>query len=124
LFDESAIRKLPSGRTARLKALFSSARVAGPPSPEKPAVPLPATVVMIPLEETFRIRWLPTSAIRKPPSGVGATANGMFSSADVAGPPSPLKPWTPVPATVVIVPLGQTLRTRRSSRRRRCPRPW
>ena len=33
----------------------SVAALAGPPSPLKPALPLPATVVMTPLGDTFRI---------------------------------------------------------------------
>ena len=38
------------------------ALVAGPPSPVKPAVPFPATVVMVPFE-TFRMRLLPLSVM-------------------------------------------------------------
>ena len=34
-----------------------------PVSPEKPCVPFPAMVVMMPVGETMRIRWLPVSAI-------------------------------------------------------------
>ena len=30
----------------------------------------------------------------------------------MAGPPSPPYPWTPVPATVVMIPSGPTRRTR------------
>ena len=41
--------------------------LAGPPSPEKPAVPVPAKVVMIPLVETFRIRFSAGSEIYKLP---------------------------------------------------------
>ena len=37
--------------------------MAGPPSPEKPAMPLPATVLMIPEASTFRIRWFAISGI-------------------------------------------------------------
>jgi hypothetical protein len=37
---------------------------------------------------------------------------GFFSWALVAGPPSPEKPSTPVPATVVMVPSSPTRRTR------------
>ena len=31
--------------------------MAGPPSPEKPAVPVPATVVIVPEPFTLRTRW-------------------------------------------------------------------
>ena len=58
------------------------------------------------------MRWLPTSTIRKPPSAVGETLNGIDSRAAVAWAPSPLKPCTPVPATVVMTPAGETLRIR------------
>jgi len=40
----------------------SKAAAAGPPSPEKPAMPLPAKVVMMPFV-TARMRWLPVSAM-------------------------------------------------------------
>jgi hypothetical protein len=36
---------------------FSRAPVAAPPSPEKPGVPVPATVRMTPLGEILRTRW-------------------------------------------------------------------
>ena len=88
------------------------AAVADPPSPEYPAVPLPATVVIVPPADTLRMRWLPTSTIRKPPSGVGAIPKGIERFAEVAGPPSPLKPCVPLPAIVVITPDGETFRTR------------
>src|SRR5207244_2835086 len=51
------------------------------------------------------------SAIRKPPSAVAATPTGPNSLAAVAGPPSPVEPeLVSVPATVVIVPPGETRR--------------
>ena len=37
---------------------------------------VPATVTIVPLANTLRMRLLPLSAMRKPPSGVGATAAG------------------------------------------------
>jgi hypothetical protein len=49
--------------------------------------------------------------MRKPPSAVAATPVGTSSRAAVAGPPSPEKPGVPSPATVVIVPAGETRRT-------------
>jgi hypothetical protein len=42
--------------------LLSDALVATPPSPEKPAAPLPTTVVIVP-PDTLRIRLLPLSAM-------------------------------------------------------------
>ena len=50
---ESAMKRLPAESTATPLGPFRAALVAGPPSPEKPSFPLPATVVMIPLD-TFR----------------------------------------------------------------------
>ena len=111
-FVVSAIRKLPSASATTLCGSCRLAAVAGPPSPLKPDTPFPATVVIVPSADTFLIRSLSISAIRKPPSAVGATANGMDSRASIAGPPSPANPSTPLPATVVIVPDGETLLTR------------
>src|SRR5262245_11322821 len=108
----SAISTLRSGASETPSTLLSAAPSAGPPSPEKPAVPLPATVVIVPVGETRRTRLLLESAIRKPPSAVTDTAFGDHSRAAVAGPPSPEKPSVPLPATVVIVPVDETLRIR------------
>ena len=55
-------------------------------------VPLPATVVMMPLADTFRIRPLKESAIKRFPEASTATPTGLHSDAAVAGPPSPEKP--------------------------------
>jgi hypothetical protein len=75
-------------------------------------VPLPATVVMIPVGDTRRTRPAPASAIKKLPSGSTATPIGSLKLAAVAGPPSPESPNQPVPATVLIVPSANTRRTR------------
>ena len=58
LLLESAMRTFPNASTATPNGKSSDANVAGPPSPEKPTLPLPAIVAMIPLAETFRIRLL------------------------------------------------------------------
>src|SRR5262245_18527281 len=110
----SAMRKPPSAVAATPTGSPSPAAVALPPSPEKPRVPLPATVVILPPDVTRRTRWSSTSVTRKPPSGVAATAIGVSSSAAVAGPPSPgpAKSNLPLRAAVVIVPAGDTRRTR------------
>jgi hypothetical protein len=49
---------LPAASSATLRGSFNFALVAGPPSPEKPLVPLPAMVLMTPVVETLRIRLL------------------------------------------------------------------
>ena len=47
---KSAIRKfVPAGLTQTSSGLFSFASVAEPPSPEKPGVPVPAIVVIVPV---------------------------------------------------------------------------
>ena len=74
---------------------------AGPPSPENPATPVPATVVMVPFR-TMRMQLLLESAIYTAPDDATATPCGKFSVALVAGPPSPENPARPVPAKVVI----------------------
>ena len=112
LLPLSVKRKPPSGVAATPQTPEICAAVAGPLSPLKPEFPVPATVVIIPAGETLRIRALLKSAIRKPPSAVAATAVGEWIWAAVAGPPSPLKPAVPVPATVVIIPAAETFRMR------------
>jgi hypothetical protein len=104
----STIMKPPSDSKDTDVGLLRRADVAWPPSPEKPAVPEPATVVMIPVGDTRRTTWLECSAIQIKPFGVHAPPIGSKRRADVADPPSPLHPATPVPATVVMVPPGAT----------------
>lgn len=47
-FPPSATSRAPVGSTKRPKGIFSSEFVAGPPSPDRPASPVPAKVEMIP----------------------------------------------------------------------------
>ncbi len=68
---------------------LSWAEVAAPPSPEYPATPVPAMVVMVPPEVTLRIRLLFESAMYRLPEGSMATPRGPLIAALVAGPPSP-----------------------------------
>jgi hypothetical protein len=98
---------LPALSTATLDGV-RIALVAGPPSASA-NVPPPATVVMIPLAETFRTRKLFVSAMNRLPAPSTATLHG-HSCALVAGPPSPEKPRVPLPATVVMIPSGETRR--------------
>src|SRR5215831_7185702 len=55
LFQLSAIYRFPELSTARPCGRYNWAEEAGPPSPEKPEVPVPATVVIM-SPETFRTR--------------------------------------------------------------------
>src|SRR5258706_16365288 len=88
------------------------AAVAGPPIPVASALPLPATVVIIPLGVTLRIRRLDESAIYKLPRRSNAIPTGYCSDALVAGPPSPENAGLPLPAKVEILPSPVTFRMR------------
>src|SRR2546430_2859727 len=111
------MKRFPVVSTATPEGFDKGAEVAGPPSPLLPNVPLPAMVVMIPVAaSTRRILILLESAIKTFPALSTATADGLLNSADVAGPPSPLKPppqqlpWWPFPATVVITWVAASTR--------------
>src|ERR1700733_1845231 len=80
------------------------AAVAGMLSPEYIAAPVPANVVIIPAVSTFRTRLFNQSVIYKFPYWSGTTSVGLYNCAAVAGPLSPLKPYVPLPATVVMIP--------------------
>src|SRR5215471_12288771 len=100
------------------------ASVAGPASPfmggHPGALPLPATVVIVPSGETLRTRTLAESAMNRFPAVSMATLVGKESAALMAGPLSPSGRHVdgpehrgpPTPATVVMVPSLETLRTR------------
>ncbi len=108
----SAIKIRPSASAFTLTAVFSSAAVAASPSPLYPATPVPAMVVIIPLAATLRILLLLTSAISIIPEASIFIPIGPLNCADVAAPPSPPDPATPVPAKVVIMPFLSTFLTR------------
>src|SRR5262245_13601822 len=79
---------------------LSSADVAGPPSPEWPFVPFPATtVILFDDKSSRRTRLLPKSAQYKAPSGPITNPNGLLMDA-LAGAPSGAVPARPVPAIV------------------------
>ena len=68
-FARSAMYIDPSGPNAMSNGVRSRAAVAWPPSPVFPAVPVPATVEMMPPGVTLRILWFPESAMKRlPPS--------------------------------------------------------
>ena len=110
----SAMNRTPAALKAQPFSPFRLADVAAPPSPEKPAVPVPAAVVIVPKEEERRrTRLASESAMHSAPvCGLTATPLGFFSCALVPAPPSPESPGTPVPAIVVMMPAGVSLRTR------------
>ena len=68
---------------------LSCAEVAGPPSPLKPPVPFPATVVMIPLVDMRRTTRLLLSARYRFPDLSKVTPAGWFTLANDASPLSP-----------------------------------
>src|SRR5690242_20704856 len=80
------------------------ALVAAPPSPAKPPVPVPTTVVMIP-PATFRMRLLLVSTTYRFPAESTPTDPGELRDALVAAPLSPANVAVPLPATVVRTPL-------------------
>ena len=59
---------------------------------------------------SLRTRLLPTSATQILPAESTASPAGAFSEADFAGPPSPEKSGTPLPAIVRIMPSGPMMR--------------
>src|SRR5438874_11280735 len=78
-------------------------------------LPPPATVVITPLASTLRTTAFPPStmyqfpapsAARQLPRSESSRARANFAA--VAGPPSPVYPLTPVPATVLLAPAGGT----------------
>jgi hypothetical protein len=111
LWPESDIKRFPETSKPTPTGPYNEANVAGPPSP-RPEVPPPAAVVMIPLVDTFRMRLLEASAKKRFPEASTAMVVGSHNDAAVAGPPSPEKPWVPLPATVVIIPPTDTFRIR------------
>src|SRR2546427_10119795 len=89
------MKRFPALSTATELGPDSWALMAGPPSPEKPCEPLPATVVMIPSEDTLRIRAV--SAMKIIPAPSTATPKADKSA-----------------ATGVVIPLEENLRRRAS----------
>ena len=88
----SAMNKFPAASTATDRGLDNVAAVAGPLSPVDPKVPVPATVVMMPVVRlTSRIALLSRSAMyRIVPAAVQREPVRGGQLADVAGPLSPL----------------------------------
>jgi hypothetical protein len=112
----SAMKRWPRLSTATPAGLPRLALMAGPPSPRLGSHgPPPATVVMMPVAApTRRMRSLPLSGIKRFPAlsrEIPEFHMLKLRLALVAGPPSPLKPAVPFPATVVIFPV--VLSTRR-----------
>ncbi len=104
LLAASAMYMFSVASTYMPVGLFSNADVAAPPSPAYPDIPVPATVVIIPLVRfTFLTQLLPAS-LKNKLLPTTKTLLGLFKAAAVAKPPSPLYPAAPVPARVLILP--------------------
>ena len=103
--SRSAIYVLPRLSIQTARGPIIDASVAGRPSPFLSFSPFPAKVLIIPVLRSNRlILWSCMSAINRPPFLSKKQSFGSFICACVPGPPSPLYPETPVPATVVIIP--------------------
>ncbi len=100
----SAIYRFPPPSKATAVGEFSAATDAGPPSPEDPCTPVPATVVMIPAALIRRTRWLSRSVKYVLPAPSESSPCGELKAALVAGPPSPENLYDPLPAMVLITP--------------------
>ncbi len=98
LFPRSEKIIFPVGSTVICIGTFNSAEVAGPPSPLKPATPVPAMVEIMPFGVTLRMRLLLPSRNSRSPALSRITLAGPNISAAAAAPPSPPKPAVPVPA--------------------------
>ncbi|MEQ1567098.1 MAG: hypothetical protein ABMA64_15775 [Myxococcota bacterium] len=89
--------RFPGSRSAFAGA-FSSASVAGPPSPAYPATPgTPAIVSMVPSGSIRRTTWFIRSATNIAPSASNPSDAGRSNSASDAGPPSPENHSVPTP---------------------------
>src|ERR1039458_10792773 len=106
------MKRFPDPSTRTPFGWFKDAEIAGPGIPAKLAIPLPAKVEMMPLADTFRIRWFSVSAMKRFPAESAQTPVAEFNDAKFAGPPSPAKRKEPLPATVEMMPLAETFRIR------------
>jgi hypothetical protein len=80
---------------------LSFALVARPPSPANPGLPVPATVLKIPVAEIFRIRWPNFSAMNTFPLVSTNRWQGDFIILlDTMEDPSPANPEVPFPRIV------------------------
>src|SRR6266571_1998118 len=83
--------------------VLSCAAVAGPPSPEYPFVPVPAsTEIFLLRKSSRRRRWLPYSTQYSAPSGPMTRPKGLLRVEWPARSPLAANPSTPVPANVAI----------------------
>src|SRR5258706_16061314 len=108
----SAITRLAFGSSQTALGNCMLASRADPPSPEKPNVPLPAIVEIVPEVLTRRIRLLLKSAMRICPDPSTKIPETSDKQALTAGPPSPQKARCPLPTLVLMTPDELTRRIR------------
>jgi hypothetical protein len=113
---KSEIKTFPLPSTATYLGVLSFAAVASPPSPELPDTPVPAIVVITPVDRfTMRTDGAAKPAMRRFPLLSSARPCGEEIFADVAGPSSPEYPDIPDawPAKCEIMPVSsESTRTR------------
>src|ERR1035437_49867 len=112
----SEMYTFPAESTATPVGLFSDAEVARPPSPPNPAVPVPATVVTVPVvapimrthaeEESVKYKLPERSTASEGLKGMYAVVALMPSAVDVPDPPAKL--------VIILVPAA-IIRMRYSS---------
>src|SRR5271157_3425201 len=97
------MKRLPEESTAMPEGAYNWALMAGPLSPLKPGVPVPAMVAITP-PETRRIRLLALSAMKRLPEESTAMPEGAYNWAVMAGRLTTRQPGVPVHAMVAITP--------------------
>ena len=110
LLSRSAMKTSPDWSAAIPHGSFNCAEVAGPPSPEKPATPVPAIVEIVPVDEISRTRAITSSTKYTFPELSQAIDWGAMTADCVAGTPS--ISVAPPPPMVVMVPAGEIFRMR------------
>ena len=102
----------PGASTAIPEGRLRVASVPSPPSPLKLATPVPAIVeISFVPKVSLRMRWLLWSAMYTLPAESADMPDGALRRELVAGPRSPAKPATPLPAIVITVPVVFIIRT-------------
>ena len=81
--------KIAEAINSRLRGAFNGAFTARAPSPAEPAVPVPATVEIVPCGEIFRTRLLPQIGDIHVAGQIHRQTVGQVEFGRVAGPPSP-----------------------------------
>ena len=112
--SRKASQRFPERSKSSALGPFNGISPMDAPSDVGPRPPLPAKVLILPLLESILLtRLLPMSQTYRLSSESNWMLCGCFNWAEAAGPPSPEKPATPVPATVLIRPVRTSIRRTR-----------